>query len=117
MLEFTQNSKIEERSENDTSISIYEEYFEEKNIDKKIIPKKRVTVTNPDTSFLSNIDENVLTTFKIKNKQYFCYYDDNDKKMKYVKVEKGTTKDFEFKDLKIYLLQKKTERNQSKKQK
>ena len=117
MLEFTQNSKIEERSENDTSISIYEEYFEEKNIDKKIIPKKRVTVTNPDTSLLSNIDENVLTTFKIKNKQYFCYYDDKDKKMKYVKVEKGTTKDFEFKDLKIYLLQKKTERNQSKKQK
>ena len=117
MLEFTQNSKIEERSENDTSISIYEEYFEEKNIGKKIIPKKRVTVTNPDTSLLSNIDENVLTTFKIKSKQYFCYYDDKDKKMKYVKVERGTTKDFEFKDLKIYLLQKKTERNQSKKQK
>ena len=42
MLEFTQNSKIEERSENDASINIYEEYFEEKNINKKIIPKKRL---------------------------------------------------------------------------
>lgn len=64
---------------------------------------------------LSNINENILTTFKIQNKQYFCYYDDNNKNMKYVKVEKGMTKDFELKDLGFYFLEKKTGRDKSKK--
>lgn len=63
----------------------------------------------------SNNDENVLTTFKIQNKQYFCYYDSNNKKMKYAKVEKGVAQDFEFKEMEIYFLQKKTERDKSKK--
>ena len=63
----------------------------------------------------SNIDDNLLTTFKIGNKQYFCYYDNDIKKMKYVKVEKGVAKDFEFKDLEIYFLQKKTGRGKNKK--
>jgi hypothetical protein len=35
--------------------------------------------------------------------------------MKYAKVEKGEAKDFEFNDLKIYFLKKKTERVKSKK--
>ena len=83
-------------------------------MDKKIIPKKRVTITEPDSSLFTNIDENVLTTFKIQNKQYFCYYDDRNKKMKYVKVEKGIGKDFEFKDLEIYFLEKKTGRSKNK---
>ena len=114
MLELSKNIILEEKSENAKSIDIYEEYFKEKKMDKKIIPKKRVTITEPDSSLFTNIDENVLTTFKIQNKQYFCYYDDRNKKMKYVKVEKGIGKDFEFKDLEIYFLEKKTGRNKSK---
>ena len=113
MLELSKNTILEEKSENAKSIDIYEEYFKEKKMDKKIIPKKRVTITEPDSSLFTNIDENVLTTFKIQNKQYFCYYDDRNKKMKYVKVEKGIGKDFEFKDLEIYFLEKKTGRNKS----
>ena len=113
MLELSKNIILEEKSENAKSIDIYEEYFKEKKMDKNIIPKKRVTITEPDSSLFTNIDENVLTTFKIQNKQYFCYYDDRNKKMKYVKVEKGIGKDFEFKDLEIYFLEKKTGRNKS----
>ena len=114
-LELTKNSIIEEKSGNDTSINIYEEHFEKANIDKKIKKKKRVIASKPDTSLLSNINENILTTFKIQNKQYFCYYDDDNKNMKYVKVEKGMTKDFELKDLEFYFLEKKTGRDKSKK--
>ena len=106
----SKNSKVEEKSDSQTNIKIYEEY-----LDKKIIPKNRVIVKEPDSSLFSNTNENVLTTFKIKNKQYFCYYDSDNKKMKYVKVEDGKAEDFEFKDLEIYFLQKKTGREKSKK--
>ena len=76
---------------------------------------KRIIITKPDTSLFSYIDENILTTFKIKENQYFCYYDDNKEKMEYAKIEKGEAKDFEFKDFRIYFLKKKTERVKSKK--
>ena len=105
----SKNSKVEEKSDSQTNIKIYEEY-----LDKKIIRKNRVIVKEPDSSLFSNTDENVLTTFKIKNKQYFCYYDDNKEKMEYAKIEKGEAKDFEFKDLQIFFLKKKTERAISK---
>ena len=114
IMELTNYSKIEEKSENETNKTIYEEHLKNKNIDKMIIPNKRVIITKPDTSLFSYIDENILTTFKIKNNQYFCYYDDNKEKMEYAKIEKGEAKDFEFKDLQIYFLKKKTERPISK---
>ena len=114
IMELTNYSKIEEKFENETNKTIYEEHLKNKNIDKMIIPNKRVIITKPDTSLFSYIDENILTTFKIKNNQYFCYYDDNKEKMEYAKIEKGEAKDFEFKDLQIYFLKKKTERAISK---
>ena len=115
MIELTNYSIIAEKSENEINKMIIEEHLEKKNIDKLIIPNKRIIITKPDTSLLGYIDENILTTFKIKNNQYFCFYDNNNEKMKYAKVEKGEAKDFEFNDLKIYFLKKKTERVKSKK--
>ena len=115
MMELNEYSIIEEKSENEINKTIYEEHLKQKDIDKTIIPNKRVIITKPDTSLFSYIDENILTTFKIKENQYFCYYDDNKEKMEYAKIEKGEAKDFEFKDFRIYFLKKKTERVKSKK--
>ena len=115
MMELTNYSTIEEKSENVENITIYEKYLKDKNIDKKIISNKRVIITKPDTSLFSYIDENILTTFKIESDQCFCFYDNNEEKMKYAKIEKGETKEFEFKDLEIYFLNKKTRRKKKNK--
>lgn len=103
--EFFKKSKIEQKSDNKISIDLYEAH-----LNRKINKDKRVVINEPDTLFLSNNDENLLTTFKIGEKQCFSYYDSVNKKMKYVKIENGKTKDFEFKDMKIYYLQKKIKR-------
>ena len=101
-----QHSKYEEKSENKTDCEIYKQ-----SLNRDIIPNKRIVVNTPDASFISNGDENILTTFKINNMKCFSYYDNNIQAMRYKEIKKGEATDLEMKDIKIYFLQKKTNPN------
>ena len=104
-VELFQKLQIEQKSENKTNVEIYESH-----LGRKIDNDKRFILNEPDALFLNNNNENLLTTFKINEKQCLAYYDSRNKKMKYAEIKSGKPKTLEFKDMKIYYLKKKTER-------
>ena len=101
-IELFNNSIIEAKSENKYECNIYEQC-----LNRNIIPDKRVIINDSDACFLSNKDEDILTTFKINDKKCFSFYDSNKKKMEYKEINKGAAKDLNMKDIKIYFLKKK----------
>ena len=98
-----EHSTIEEKTENKTEYDIYKQI-----LNRELIPNKRISVNQPDASFLSNKNENILTTFKMDNMKCFSYYDNDLQAMQYKKIKNGEAKDLLMKDMKIYFLQKKT---------
>ena len=98
-----EHSVLEEKSENTIDSDIYKQ-----SLNRDIIPNKRVSVNQPDASFLSNKNENILSTFKINKMKCFSYYDNDMQKMQYKEIKNGEARDLEMKDIKIYFLQKKT---------
>jgi len=110
--ELFNNSNIEAKSENKDNIEMYESY-----LNRKLKKDKRIVIKNPDNLFLCINNENLLTSFKINEKQCISYYDENKKKMRYAEIKDGKTKEFEYKDMKIYYLGKKKERSKDRKKK
>ena len=108
--ELFNNSNIEENFLNNSNIEIIESH-----LNRKIKKNKRIVLDKADSFFLSNNNENIVTSFKINEKSCFSYYDKDNKKMRYAEISNGTIKEFEFKDMKIYYLEKKTKRQKENK--
>jgi len=108
--ELFNNSNIEENFLNNSNIEIIESH-----LNRKIKKNKRIVLDKADSFFLSNNNENIVTSFKINEKSCFSYYDKDNKKMRYAEINNGTIKEFEFKDMKIYYLEKKTKRQKENK--
>jgi len=59
---------FEEISENEIEYDIYKQ-----TLGRDIIPNKRISINQSDSSFLSNKNENILPAFKINNIKFFSY--------------------------------------------
>ena len=104
-INFIEKFCLEEKSENRTDSNFYSDYFK-----RNIISNKRVIVTEPDSYFLSNKNEDILNTFKINGKKCFSYYDKEKNKIEYREIKNGMANNLDLNDFKIYFLQKKTQR-------
>ena len=104
-LKFNQKAEIVENIDEE-GIKIYE-----KEIKREINKEKKINIKVQNPIFLSNINPDILTTFKIGNRKLFSYYNNKNEEMEIKEIKKGKTKNIKIKDIQIYYLKKKTERN------
>lgn len=104
-LKFNQKAEIVENIDEE-GIKIYE-----KEIKREINKEKRINIKVQNPIFLSNINPDILTTFKIGKRKLFSYYNNKNEKMEIKEIKNGKTKNIKIKDIQIYYLKKKTERN------
>ena len=104
-LKFNQKAEIVENIDEE-GIKIYE-----KEIKREINKEKKINIKVQNPIFLSNINPDILTTFKIGKRKLFSYYNNKNEKMEIKEIKNGKTKNIKIKDIQIYYLKKKTERN------
>ena len=104
-LKFNQKAEIVENIDEE-GIKIYE-----KEIKREINKEKKINIKVQNPIFLSNINPDILTTFKIGNRKLFSYYNNKNEEMEIKEIKNGKTKNIKIKDIQIYYLKKKTERN------
>lgn len=104
-LKFNQKAEIVENIDEE-GIKIYE-----KEIKREINKEKKINIKVQNPIFLSNINPDILTTFKIGKRKLFSYYNNKNEEMEIKEIKKGKTKNIKIKDIQIYYLKKKTERN------
>ena len=88
-----------------------ESKFMKKKLKREINKEKRINIKVQNPIFLSNINPDILTTFKIGNRKLFSYYNNKNEEMEIKEIKNGKTKNIKIKDIQIYYLKKKTERN------
>ena len=104
-LKFNQKAEIVENIDEE-GIKIYE-----KEIKREINKEKKINIKVQNPIFLSNINPDILTTFKIGKRKLFSYYNNKNEEMEIKEIKNGKTKNIKIKDIQIYYLKKKTERN------
>lgn len=91
-------------------IGLIERNMIENKIDRELDMEKCISISNPNASFLMRKNSNIVSYFKINQKNYFSYYDEEKNKIIINRIESGTvreTKMFRINQLKVLYLKKK----------
>jgi len=91
-------------------IGLIERNMIENKIDRELDMEKCISISNPNASFLMRKNSNIVNYFKINQKNYFSYYDEEKNKIITNRIESGTVREtnmFKINQLKVVYLKKK----------
>ena len=91
-------------------IGLIERNMIENKINRELDMEKCISISNPNASFLMRKNSNIVNCFKINQKNYFSYYDEEKNKIITNRIESGTVKEtnmFKINQLKVVYLKKK----------
>ena len=104
------NDSIMDLQFNKKGIDINDKKIIENKIDRELDLEEHISIKNPNISFIMRKNKNIVNYFKIGQKKYFSYYDNENKKIQINQINTGLSIEsnlFKINQLEVFYLKKK----------